>query len=234
MEKIITKDGTPSFHNEKYDEFYHSSAGARGEAIAKYVEACGIDKLNKPGEKEVKTIKILDVCFGIGYNSAAAIEIFKGEEIECVGLENDGEIMKRVGDIDYPFACAELMKNLNSKLTKDAKEIILKNNVGEKKVNIRVLIGDARDTIKELQQEIHNNKEKFDFCFFDPFSPKKCPELWTEEFFKDVHSVLKTGAILSTYSCAGQVRRNMRATGFEVKDGPIYGRRAPSTIGIVK
>ena len=59
---------------------------------------------------------------------------------------------------------------------------------------------------------------------------KKNPELWTEEFFKQLRKLIKPDGILTTYSCAGNVRRNLKAAGFQVKDGPCVGRRSPSTI----
>ena len=45
---------------------------------------------------------------------------------------------------------------------------------------------------------------------------------------------MKSGARLATYSCAGKVRRALTEVGFEVIDGPIVGRRSPSTIAIKK
>ena len=38
--------------------------------------------------------------------------------------------------------------------------------------------------------------------------------------------------ILTTYSCARQVRENLKKAGFIVKDGPCVGRRAPATIAL--
>ena len=45
---------------------------------------------------------------------------------------------------------------------------------------------------------------------------------------------MKKESKLATYSCAGQVRRNLKEVGFKIKDGPCVGRRAPSTIAIKK
>ena len=64
MKKIKTGDGSYTFLNEKYGEVYHSVSGAEEEAIKKYAEPTKVAELAKKGE-----VKILDVCFGIGYNS---------------------------------------------------------------------------------------------------------------------------------------------------------------------
>jgi len=43
---------------------------------------------------------------------------------------------------------------------------------------------------------------------------------------------MNKNAKLSTYSYARTVRENLKEAGFEVIDGPVLGRRSPSTIGI--
>ena len=92
-----------------------------------------------------------------------------------------------------------------------------------KENNIKIILGDARETVKKLN-------EKFDVVFLDPFSPKKCTELWTEVFFSDVKKLMKKNGILATYSCARSVRDNLRKLVFVVEDGPCIGRKSPSTI----
>ena len=72
----------------------------------------------------------------------------------------------------------------------------------------------------------------FDIVFLDPFSPRKNPELWSEEFFKEIYSRMKKGAKLATYSCARKIRENLKTAGFKVIDGPNVGRRGPSTNAI--
>ena len=64
FKKIITADNTETFLNEEVGESYHSQTGAVEEALNKYAVPCKIKELAKIG-----SIKILDVCFGMGYNS---------------------------------------------------------------------------------------------------------------------------------------------------------------------
>jgi chorismate dehydratase len=87
------------------------------------------------------------------------------------------------------------------------------------------LVCDALEAVKKI-------KLKFDIIFLDPFSPKKNPELWTETFFKELRRLINKDGILTTYSCAGIVRRNLKSAGFTVKDGPCVGRRSPSIIAL--
>ena len=210
MRQISTNDDSITFHNEEYDETYHSISGAKEEAIKKFAEPCEISSLQKA--------TILDICFGLGYNSAAALDLFQGTGIEIVAIENDLEIINKIPTIDAPFTTYGLIQ-----LLAEEKEVLIdiKNHV-----HLKLIIEDARKTILSLPGN------HFTTIFLDPFSPKKCPELWTEEFFKEIYRVSKKGAILATYSCARSVRDNLKSAGFHVKDGPVVGRRAPSTIAI--
>lgn len=203
----MTRDGSPTFHSSEYDETYHSTGGALTEADKKYSEACGIERMEEAD--------ILDICFGLGYNSAAAINRFRGKRISIVGLEQNQGIVDeivRMGD-EYPFRCAEIMRKVAEE--KEYHDI---------KTSVKLIMGDARETIKDL------NDNSFDCVFLDPFSPKKCPELWTEEFFLEIYRVLRREGKVATYSCARVVRDNFRSAGFTVRDGPVIHRRGPATV----
>lgn len=207
MKKVITKDGSVSYFNEEFQEHYHSITGAKEEALEKHAKIA-LNFFKNDGMPE-KKISILDFCFGLGYNSFIFIEelrkIDKDIEIEVIGIENDLEII--------------------SEGKKLFKELLDKYVYSDDKVNLRVEIGDAKEEIKKLDM-------KFDVCFFDPFSPTKCPDLWSEDVFKDVFKLMDKNSILTTYSCARKVRENLKKAGFIVKDGPYVKRYAPSTIAI--
>jgi predicted methyltransferase len=208
MKEIITKDGSSTFFNDNIQDYYHSKSGAAQEAREKYANALKI----KPNKI------IFDICFGIGYNSAAALEIGPAT-VHC--FENDKEILHKILDLNTPFKNYPLIKefvksflNGNSTFIKDKTALIMH-------------FGDARLKIKYLS-------EKADYILFDAFSPSKQPELWTEQFFKDIKSKMNSDAKLATYSCAGWVRKNMQNAGFIIEDGPIVGTYSPGTIATLK
>jgi len=212
MKEVMTKDSSTTFYSEEYGETYHSTTGAVEEAFKKFVEPCDMASRAKQG-----AVRILDVCFGLGYNSAAALDKILENNIGCsveiIGLEKDEKILMKTLEVKPLIMsyCA----------VQDA--VQNKRHYSREGISIKILLGDARKTICKV-------KGKFDIILHDPFSPKKNPELWTEDFFKELRKHIKEGGILTTYSCAGQVRRNLKAAGFAVKDGPCVGRRSPSTI----
>lgn len=219
MQKIITPDGSVTFHNPEFDEAYHSKSGAKEEAVEKFVKPCLIREIAKTGK-----LRILDFCFGLGYNSAAAIDAALEENptcvIEVVGLEIDEKMLALLPSLPDSFLCYPIIKEAVQN-----NYFIKKNNV-----EIKIIIGNATETVKILSER-SEERESFHAIFFDPFSPKKCPSLWTEDVFQKCYRLLKKEGRLATYSCARVVRDNMRAVGFTVIDGPQLWRRGPSTIG---
>ena len=213
MKKIITADNSESFMNEEVGESYHSHTGGVEEALKKYAVPCRIRELAKTGK-----IAILDVCFGMGYNSAMAISVALEEnpncEIEVIGLEYDPEIISKIQEVNPQITFFAQYKKITSQ----------RLEFKEGNVSVKVLLGDARETSKTLPES------HFDAIFFDPFSPKTAPEMWREDFFAEMHRVMKNSGILATYSCARMARDNMSKAGLLYDDGPIVGRRGPGTI----
>lgn len=203
MKLVKTYDGSYTFFSEKFNETYHSKSGAIEEAFKKFIEPCKIKK----------GMKILDICFGLGYNSLAAIHI--ADNLKIIALENDRKILNRLQELEVPN---DLKKDFEK-----IKEVAKNLEYIDKDVELKILLGDARETIKEINQ-------KFDAVFLDPFSPKKCMALWQLDFFKEIKKRMMPNAILATYSCARIVRDNLKKAGFKIIDGPRVGRRSPSTI----
>lgn len=206
MKQILTKDNSITFYSDNYGETYHSVSGAIEEAVKKFVEPCRISYY--------KNIKILDICFGLGYNVAAALEAFKGDSIEIVSLEKDEEVLQALQKLNPELRYYSIIK-----------DVAKNKNYDDGKIKIELILGDAEKTIKMINK-------RFDAVFLDPFSPKKNPELWTESFFREIRKRMNKDAVLATYSCARVVRDNLKKAGFKVMDGPIVGRRAPGTIAL--
>jgi len=163
-------------------------------------------------------VTLLDICFGLGYNTAAALDTIRRNNPSCkiqvICLENDESVLGDLQDINAEFEHYHIIKEAaaNKHYAKDG-------------IHIEIVMGNALDTIKNLDNQ-------FDAVFLDPFSPKKCPELWTQEFFEDIKKQMKPGSLMATYSCATLVRQNLRDVGFHVLNGPIFGRKAPSTLAL--
>ncbi len=214
-----TADGSSTFFSEQWQETFHSKYGAKQEAIAKFVLPSNI--LNKSQD----CIKILDVCYGLGYNSAAAIEKFSldgiANQIDIIALELDLEIPKQA-------IAANLLNiwtpEVTAALTTLSQELKLQIQIGAKTLNMQLLLGDARQTISQVPIAWA------DVIFLDPFSPTHCPQLWTVEFMQCLAHCLKPDGCLVTYSCAAAVRTALMMAGLDIGNTPPVGRRSPGTI----
>ena len=206
-EMVLSEDGSFTAFSNIAGEHYHTISGAIEEAFEKHVNALEIED----------GMQILDFCFGLGYNSVAACKCHSN--LQITALENDIKIIEAMKYIEVP----NILKTEFDPFREIAKNFDVTDNNNNK---IQILLGDALQKIDELPNGI------FDRVFFDPFSPKKQPEMWSKELFQKLYIKMKVGAKLSTYSCAKQVRKNMISAGFKVIDGPIIGRKSPATIVI--
>jgi len=69
-----TNDGSAGLYNDSVGDIYHSTYGAYSESYEKFLKASGFLEYIK----EHDSVAILDVCYGIGYNTKTALdEIFK-------------------------------------------------------------------------------------------------------------------------------------------------------------
>lgn len=213
----LTQDGSSTFWNPAYQESYHSSIGAYTEALHKHVLATQIDKLAQTNNE----LKILDLCFGLGYNSMLAIQVAQEKNpkifLDIIGLENDSRIIETINLIQTH----EKIKEIHKEFKNLAKPYTIKTN----SYQVQILLGDARETIKNLESDF------FDAIFFDPFSPKVCPELWTLEFIKETISKLKPDRFISTYSSARIAKDNFLEAGCEILEGPKLNRRNGGVLG---
>ncbi|NQV92044.1 hypothetical protein HQ489_06230 [Candidatus Woesearchaeota archaeon] len=215
MKKVLTADQSETFLNEEVGESYHSYTGAVEEAMKKYAEPTKIRELAKSGQ-----IRILDAFFGMGYNSAMAVSVALEEnpdcKIEVVGLELDAAIVSKIQEVNPEIPFFKYYK----KLSIDQLSFV------EDNVSVKILLGDIRETTKQL------GNEYFDVVFWDPFSPKTMPDMWSEDLFKEMARVMKSTGVLATYSCARMVRDNMVKAGLFYDDGPCVGRRGPGTLAV--
>ncbi len=215
----LTKDGSYTFFSEEFQENYHSYYGAKQEAEVKFVQPTQIRNL----ASNCSSIRILDICYGLGYNSAAAIEaiwqINPQCHIELIALEISAEVPQQA-----------IAHNLLHLWRKPIPELLstlgTESQVKTSLLQGFLLLGDARATIQQLCQK----NWQADAIFFDPFSPPKCPQLWTVEFIAKVAQCLKPKGKLATYSCAAAVRTALSLAGLNFSSTRGIGGKSPGTV----
>ena len=213
-----TEDGSVTFWSDTFQETFHSSHGAKHEAEAKFVTPAKIAEKAKTQTQ----LNILDVCYGLGYNSAAAIACVselpdRRANLHIIALENNLEVPQKAiaaGLVDiWQPAIAQILKT-----AAEAQTVVTEN------LSLQLLIGDARQTISQVPTKWA------DAIFLDPFSPPHCPQLWTVEFIQLLANCLKPDGYLVTYSSSAAVRAAMLLAGLQIGAIAPIGRKSPSTI----
>ena len=110
----ITEDNSVGLFNREVNDIYHSTYGAYTESLNKFIKPSEISLL-----KNKKEINLLDICYGIGYNSKTLIDEMQKNNIN-INLNIDAlEIDKNLIFIS-PFIKAEQYNEITNR-------IILKN-----------------------------------------------------------------------------------------------------------
>lgn len=71
----FTNDGTVGLFSPKFDDIYHSTYGALTESWQKFILPAHLGEYIQWHQK----VKILDICYGIGYNTKTALQVFVNE-----------------------------------------------------------------------------------------------------------------------------------------------------------
>jgi queuine tRNA-ribosyltransferase len=86
----------------------------------------------------------------------------------------------------------------------------------------------------DLREGLEREAARADVIFWDPFSPKVNPELWTAEAFAAVRARAGTRATLFTYSASTAVRAAMLLGGWAVGTGDAIGTKRQTTAAAVE
>jgi tRNA U34 5-methylaminomethyl-2-thiouridine-forming methyltransferase MnmC len=198
---ILTNDKSITFFSEDWKEHYHTKTGARLEAQQKFVVPSELRR-----KLHTSNINLLDVCFGLGNNSLAALCAAAGAEhkLDITALEMDKRVVRAAAQFFQPLE-TDPVNWMNI-----LKQLVNTDTCLLPPATLKLLWGDARWLIQGLENESH------DIVFHDPFSSQHCPELWTVEFFQQLYRVMKPDGVLLTYASALPVRGAMREAGFEI------------------
>ncbi|MCJ8328185.1 MAG: MnmC family methyltransferase [Campylobacterales bacterium] len=194
---IITQDGSNTLYSKKYNQHFHDvDTGAIKESLTKHV----IPALEI--KKNSKTLRILDICFGIGYNTFSTIYYAKKNNLnikfEFYSPEFDEDLIKSLGSFSFPKEFDDIKEIIQ--------EIALNQKYKDDNLEIIVHIGDAREYIKNLSN--------IDIVYQDAFSAEVNKELWTVEYFKDIYNACNQDAVLTTYSVSTPIRLSLYEAGF--------------------
>lgn len=197
MQKVLTSDGSYTLFSPTYQQHYHNpDDGAIKESLYKHV----IPAFEHHKDKE--ELHILDICFGLGYNTFTTLYWLK-KNLTCKKLyfyspELDKELIESLKDFPYPKEF-DFLKPVIQELSKN-------HFYQDENLQITIAIEDARKYIKKLPQ--------MDIVYQDAFSSDVNHKLWTKEYFSEIKNILHVKGILTTYSIATPVRMGLHVNDF--------------------
>ncbi|MGI4861168.1 MAG: tRNA (5-methylaminomethyl-2-thiouridine)(34)-methyltransferase MnmD [Janthinobacterium lividum] len=237
------EDGTP--FSPRYDDIYHSASGALGQARHVFLEGNGL-----PGRWSGRPLfTIVEAGFGQGLNFLATWLAWRADpqapaRLHFVSLEK------------HCFSVADLRALLARHVAYET-ELFASRPAGDAAMAPRVLdemvdalcrawppptaglhrlefeggrvvltlgLGDAPALAARLRL-------RADAFFLDGFSPSKNPRMWDPAFFGALARLADEQSTISTYTSAGEVRRNLIAAGFAMRRAPAYGSKREMLVG---
>jgi tRNA U34 5-methylaminomethyl-2-thiouridine-forming methyltransferase MnmC len=214
-----TDDGSLTFFSSEFGETFHSKFGAKKEAEIVYVEGC---QLSEKAQTQ-SALKIIDICYGLGYNTAAALDSIwttnPNCHVEIIALELDQRVPLQALD-------NQLLNYWSTDIVKLLTDLVITKSISNKNLQAQLFIEDARITIQKLAAK----NLQADAIFLDPFSPPQCPQLWTVEFLNLVANCLNSEGIIATYSGSAAIRTALQLAGLNIGPNKCLGRKSPGTI----
>jgi len=207
QQTVATDDGSFTLYSPEFNECYHSVRdGALHESLAKHV----IPALTL--QKDKNKLTILDICFGLGYNTLATMYYIRKQnlstKIYILSPEFDVALVRSLMSFDYPSEFDELRPVIEA--------ISQKGHYEDKQFRIDVYLGDARKYLCHHKRYSMRDTQGIDIVYQDAFSPSKNPLLWTREWFADIRAACADDAVLTTYSIAAATRMGLYENGFEL------------------
>lgn len=200
---IITSDGSPTIYLPELNEHYHSVHGAIQESVFVYID----NALNLSNNKK---IKLFEIGFGTGLNAY----------LSCLESERKNIDICYHSIEMYPLQKCEWLKLAGYfKGTSEHEDLFKDIHICEWDKEVQITGSFRLKKIKGDLTKFHFH-DTYDVIYFDAFAPEVQQEMWTEEIFRKISGIMNKGAVLSTYSAKGQVRRNLRSAGLLVNRIP--------------
>jgi len=201
MQRIIqtTADGSPTIAIPDMRVTYHSRYGAVQESRHVFIEA-GL----MPMLQQHETLRIFEMGFGTGLNALLTLEqaIAQAQAVFYQAVEKYSLCSEEWQALDYsPVLPKAYFTALHQCKWNEPAAI-----------HPFFTLNKSNTPLQEFKTTL-----PFHLIYYDAFAPAAQPELWTQQVFEQLYTMLLNGGVLVTYCSKGDVRRNMLAARFKVE-----------------
>jgi hypothetical protein len=224
-ELVLTEDQSPTFRDLSSDskETMHHRGGAYSETQLIYGDA--LRACLQAGGRN-----ILSVGLGLGYNEIlVAVESLRHSlsprEIRLLSFESEEPL--RTAFVNWlQGEPNEVYENIAGFFSFDIFKI--------KHWLLQARENRHWDLEHSLGEDVfHNIAFQADCVFYDAFSSKTSPGLWSEDFLNQFFkNFCGDRSAVSTYACTGALKRALKAQGFELLLKPGFNGKRLRTMGI--
>jgi len=213
---VITDSGAPAIRCLVTDETMHPGVGPLVEAEALYVRQSRLAERLAAGK-----VVVFDVGLGAGSNALAARAVAEQPgRLTLVSFERD------LGALELALTHPEGF-GLAGEPGEAARALL----AHDRHVSPRTTWWLRRG---ELLEALAREPERADIVFWDPFSPRANPTLWTVAAFTAIRRVASAEATLFTYSASTATRVALLLAGWAVGIGDPIGTKAQTTAAAVR
>ncbi len=224
FEIVATRQGGPAILDRSVGEVMHPVIGAAAESEQLYAEQSRLrERLAGGGGPLV----LFDVGLGAGSNALAALRAARdaargARHLEVVSFERDTGALALAASDAGAARLALAPEDLRA-----ARALLAHGRHEEQGARWRLAPGDALATLPA-------EASLAEVVFWDPFSPKRNPELWTVHAFCALRARCGPRAVAFTYSAATAVRSALLLAGFCAGSGDASGPKEETTAAAVE
>jgi len=208
LRRIITADGSTTLLHETLGETYHSVKGALAESLHVYIRA-GLEFVQE--QTPDAPVHILEVGYGTGLNALLTLS-HAAQTVFYTGIEpfpiQDEELntCRELNDPNF-----SMQHGTAARLPWRRPESLGDFHPVSNRFYLRKL---------HCSLETCNITEPVSLVYFYAFAPKYQPELWLEEAWKHLETLLQPNAVMVTYCAQGAFRRMLQQRNWVVERLP--------------
>jgi queuine tRNA-ribosyltransferase len=216
---VATSSGAPAIRDAQAGEVVHPVIGAAVESERLYVAQSRLaSRLAEGGPRLV----LFDVGLGAGANALAALRAARAaaagaRKLHLVSFERELGALELAASDEGAARLGWSPADLTA-----ARAFLERGRHEEPGITWRLALGQAPASLATAP-------ELADLVFWDPFSPKANPELWTLGAFAALRGRCAPGCTLFTYSTATATRSALLLAGFQVGVGDASGPKEETT-----
>lgn len=204
-----------------YDDIYFSTDDGLSESKAVFLDGIGAPDV-WVGQK---SFVVCELGFGTGLNFLNTLKMWgeanlTDQKLIYIATEKHPLSLSEIKQaIHWPSLQPYLREVLNS--YPESTKLL------DGRVSLELLIGDSAELLV-------GSNVKVDGWYMDGFAPKKNPDMWSDEIFKQMRRLSNRGARMATFTAAGFVRRGLKAAGFDMIKRTGYGKKREMLAGVFR